>query len=484
MNVLWIYCDELRTDALQCYGNRWTTLATPNIDALARDGVLFENHFVASPVCVPSRMSTMCGQPPERTGVYGNEAYAPGFPVPDGLTSLPEVLAENGWHTATYGKQHLPQAMQPWQAADDSGAGLGDLVKLAVDEPGGVVETPGAGHMIAGRLPDDVDYPGDRVTDNVIQAMRDTQRPFLIRASYLQPHTPVLVPEPWASMYADVEWPDGPDQPGNVSQFERRFGALNATADMPPETFRLARTQYYGLVAWIDHQVGRLLRSLDQLGLADDTVVVFTADHGAHLGEDGSYGKHTFSPVSHRVPLIVRSPGRTTPGVRRDDLAHSLDLPRTVLDLCDVPAPDAIGGRSLISDPPPPEIVSTIGYGASQSRTYPYTTFGTWDEAGRGWPRRACVRTDEYRLDMNIRLDGQHPAPRDRDVFLADVRNDPDERWNLAENPAYSEVRDDLVRRLEDRLRDSVEVPDDVVYRDLATITAQGQRTAATAEGR
>ena len=123
-NVIWIYCDELRTDALGCYGNPYVQPQTPNIDALAASGVQFDNCFCNSPVCVASRTSILTGLYPEDTGVYHNEAYWPGYRFDNPPQTFPQVFAQNGYTTANFGKVHVPKSLNPWMYSCEEGSGM------------------------------------------------------------------------------------------------------------------------------------------------------------------------------------------------------------------------------------------------------------------------------------------------------------------------------------------------------------------------
>ncbi|MGN6405613.1 sulfatase-like hydrolase/transferase [Sinomonas sp.] len=453
-NVLWIMCDELRADAISAYGNAHPEIQTPNMDRLAEAGVLFESSYTASPVCVPARTSLVTGRRPDETGVWGNEAHGDqAHAIAPDLVTFPEVLASAGWSTRDFGKEHLPPALSPWQSQDPAGSSMRELVQGVRDAGGEIIRTPGMGFAVAGTWPEDRDYPPEAITRRAIEAMSEVDEPFLVRASYLQPHTPVIVPEPWASRYEHVDFAAAPAFADGTSRFETRFAEVNGGHDMDPSDFQRAQVAYHGAVAWLDDQVGQLIGALERLGLAGSTVVVLTSDHGAHLGEDGAYGKHTFAPQSHRVPLIVVDPRRDVPGTRRADLADGTDLARTILGACGIDSPPQMGGRDLFADPAPEIILSAIGYGAAQSRAFPNRGIGTGHHGG-GWPQRFCARTRRYRLDMTTRIDGRTAEPDEADLFLADSLADPLERTNLAEDPRYRPIRDWLaaaVRECADR---------------------------------
>jgi arylsulfatase A-like enzyme len=197
-------------------------------------------------------------------------------------------------------------------------------------------------------------------------------------------------------------------------------------------------------------------------GDADRTIVVFNSDHGAALGEGGRYAKQVFAPEVQRVPTLYSWPGQIEQGAVRQDLAQNMDMARTLCSLCGI-APDAqFGGRDLFGGEPEQRIYSTLGFGLEQSSAFPNREAGRWGD-GSGWPRRACVRTEQFRLDMNVRRNGQPVGDREEDVFLADCHADPGERINQAGNVAFSAVRDALRADLLERARNAVEpleVPD------------------------
>jgi choline-sulfatase len=472
-NIIWIYCDELRTDALSCYGNRYAEIHTPHIDEIARQGVRFENCFCNSPVCVASRTSVLTGLAPEVTGVYHNEAVWPNYRFEALPDTLPALLARHGYTTANFGKVHVPKALNHWMVNDTAGSGMLDFYADVDRETLELIRPPGIPTVIGGVYPDDRPYPADRLMDNALAWLDGDPAPFFMRLSFLQPHTPVLPPRNLADLYADAPFPDAVSAPGTLSRFERRFGEVVGSAEMSPREIRLARVHYYALVAWLDAQVGRLLDYLRANNLLDETIIVFESDHGASLGEGGRYQKQTFAPESQRVPRLIAWPGRLAGNQVRSDLCQSLDLTHTLCALVGVDAPEQFGGRDLFGSEVAPEaIFSTIGYGFASSRAFPNLGEGSYLD-GRGWPRRTCIRSGRYRLDMNVRIDGAPPRPGEEDIFLADVQADPGEELNLASNANYVPIVRDLVGRVEKHIRDSHEVPEAWTQRDPEQLRRQ-----------
>lgn len=444
-NFLWIMADELRTDALGCYGGRDPRLQTPAIDRVARSGTLFEQCFTASPVCVPARAAMLTGQSPLRTGILDNEAYD----QPATLSAtFPELLAEAGWRTTNLGKEHLPGAAVPWQHHDEHGSHMPDVLADARAARSDIRRAPGINHVYSAPLPEGADFSSDAVTHNAITAIREARDPFLIRASYLQPHRPAVVPEPWASRYSGITFDVDAEETAAANEFERQFGRVSRGSELPDSELNLALQMYYGSASWFDSQVAAIMQQLEASELLDSTVVIINTDHGAIVGDAGGFGKHTFAVASHRVPLIISIPGERQ-GRRRSDLATSEDLCATVLALAGVAAP-AMDGRDLFSDPSPSSIRSAIGYGETWSRAFPNRDAGRWTD-GRGWPQRICVRRQGLRLDANARINGVRADLRgpDADLFLADSRRDPDERRNLVYDERYADILASMLRELD-----------------------------------
>ena len=158
----------------------------------------------------------------------------------------------------------------------------------------------------------------------------------------------------------------------------------------------------------------------------------------------------------HRVPRLIQWIGTLPGGVRRQDVSEGLDLARTLFGLCDIEAPDSFRGRDLFRDEPAQAVFGSIGFGLRQSQTFPYLFYGEYAK-DVGWPRRACVRTSEYRLDKTVLINGREPSPEEEDVFLADVRKDPRETQNLAGDPSHQAVRAELLTMLDTHISGALE---------------------------
>lgn len=445
-NILWIMADELRASALGCYGGApsFGPVATPRIDGLAAEGTRFTRHYCNSPACVPSRASMMSALAPEKTGVYANEAAWRSYPVPFVPRCFPQHFAAHGYRTQSFGKEHLPGGYAPWQGEDGAGSGMDIFTAAAPASALEAIVPRGIPSPVGGRFPSDRPYPPEIVTRNALDWLAGRggdgggEEPFLLRVSYLQPHTPVLPPEHFRARFDPRDFP-GHDLPrGHGSLYEECFAEVVGGRALSHAEMQRAQADYHALVAWLDGEVGRVLDALEASGLADDTIVVFNADHGASLGENGLLSKVVHTEPSQRIPLIVRWPRRVAAGAVRDDLCEAVDLARTLCDLAGIPDDPAFEGRALFRDPAPEAVFSVIGTGHEGACASSASNVGTWPD-GRGWPRRACVRTRRWRFDMNVRQDGGPVRPENEDAFLADSLAGPGELTNLAAEPAQGE---------------------------------------------
>ncbi len=404
----------------------------------------------------------------EDTGVYSNEGAWRKFRLPRPLETFPRVFARHGYATANFGKVHLPLEMQDrapagrevFQVHDENGGEMDFFRDLGEAGVQMIRTRNGRGGMEGGVFPDGYAYPPERVTRNGLDWMAAAQSPFLIRFSYLQPHTPVLPPAEFAGRYA-AECSDWrPQYPVGMSRYEKLLAAHHELDAMDPRLFATCCAHYYGQVAWIDQQVGRILDAIDTLGRSSETIVILTSDHGKGLGESGAFEKHCFAPPVHRIPLLMAWPGSLPSSQVNAEISESLDLARTLFDLAGIPAPGGFKGRSLVSQPAPEAVYATLGHGRPFSRMGPNSGKGCW-HGGRGWPRRACVRTARWRYEKNILLDGKPPeTAEDADIFMADTQNDPAEIVNLAARPETADTAAWLDARLAAHAAFSVEVPD------------------------
>ena len=459
MNIVFFYFDEMRQDALSVY-NRTYRMHTPNVERIASRGTVYENCFCTSPLCVPSRSSLLTCQYPERTAIYGNEAMFPSFHMDTVPDTFVRILENHGYSTASFGKTHVPPPLDQFQVNNPQGGemdlGLSAQERQALEK----ITPPGELSFNAASLyPEGKDYQPEAVTQNAIDWIRSQSGPFFIRISYLQPHSPIILKRGYENLYTDYPEPEAGEE--KLSRFESEFGRICGFSRLDRDSQRKARAYYYAMVSWLDGEVGKVLDALDSLSLRDNTMIVFSSDHGALRGEcGGGLGKHVFNRNAHAVPLIISHPEEKE-GKRSSRLCSNLDIGVTLLSALGIEVPASFQGVDLARQEH--EIVfGTIGYGYKSSRAFPMRDLGTMED-GSGWPRRSAARTRRYRLDMNTRINGHRPAADEEDIFFVDCGLCPQENVNMADRPEYRDTVRELRQAILDHVRDCREVPESYV---------------------
>lgn len=446
-NILWIMTDEQRPDSLGCYGSPWAK--TPALDRLAARGTLMFNAVCPSPLCMPGRGAQLACRYPHEIGClvnFRNPTY------PAGTVTFPEVFRAAGYQTTSFGKRN-PPGHEIWEDGETDHVlyphysgyfGLNDKYR---DEDYGVVKRPGMNLILAGTYPGGADTPSRALTDQGIawlRARRPGDRPFLMRVSHLWPHTPTLAPPPFDRLYAPDELPVRQFDPEILTRrsgFDKALAAHDRMDELSPDQYRRIWRDYMGLCAYIDSEVGRLLGALEETGLAENTIVVFSADHGKLLGEWGAGEKECYDSEVWRIPFIWSWPGRIPVGVMREEPCEMLDMGATLLGLCGLAdrRPADWRGRDLFGGDPPAEAVFGI-------------IRPDWYYRGDPLGVRVAVRTARWRMDVDWQL-GQGRPPREAmDGNLFDLEADPQEKRNLWNDPACAAVADDLAGRIEDWL--------------------------------
>lgn len=341
-NFLIIMSDEHDPQISSPYGH--TFVETPNMQRLADSGATFDNAYCNSPICVPSRASFMTGKHLHRIGVWDNSV-----PLSSDEPTWAHRLNKEGYETALCGKMHFvgPDQMHGFsrRIMDDihGMGGIGSNLPNWTD--GGFAKTRGDEGGLRRRLAEDPgpgDHEHQQYDDEVV--MRSIQylaeparkeKPWALVSSIFTPHFPFTARPEYYHKYAK-DHADLPDIPEghleSLHEENRRLRHHFEVLGIPDEQIRKARAAYYGLVDFCDDKIGDILDALDAYGLADNTVVIYTADHGEMLGDHGMWYKCTFYERSSRVPLIVRWPGVTKPGQRYKQVTSLLDVVQTMLD--------------------------------------------------------------------------------------------------------------------------------------------------------
>jgi len=457
-NILWITGEGVPVSALSCYGSR--LIETPHIDRIAKEGMRFQNSFCTNGLCAPSRATLLTGTYNHLNGMYGN----PEIPATTG-TMMPhfdpkqetfvKILKRNGYQTGTVGKWHLP--VNPADTGFDyfvykEGAG-GPYYS-----PTGYLGNPSLGSSEIQKQEHE-GYITDVMTDLAMRGIeqfrsRNAEQPFLMMMQFFNAHRPFDPPHKYEHIYDGERIPE----PATFwDNYENRSGAAKEARmrieDMPdfsPPSYLTPRQRkqwnyqkfmehFLGTLRSQDDNVGRLLDFLEKNGLAENTIVVYTCDHGFFLGDHGWFDKRFMYEQAIRVPWMIRCPGMQGRGTVNDEWVVNIDNAPTVLDLCGLPAPAEMQGRSVA-----PLLRGESLSPRERSLYYHYYEFGEphWAAPHYG------IRTERYKL---IRYYNRN----EWDFF--DLERDPDEMDSLFRQngmkleAGYEDTLKQLVAQLKDR---------------------------------
>ena len=448
-NVLFIISDDLN-NLLGCYGD--PQVRTPNIDRLATRGVLFNKAYCSFPLCGPSRNSILTGLYPNSTGIQAN-AQVFRQTIPNQL-SMPQAFRQQGYFAARIGKLYhynVPNSIGT-NGHDDPGSWEMELNPAGIDR---LEEHPHIFSLTKNQFGGTLSwYASPKSEEHHTDALmakdaawvlercaREKQRPFFLAVGFFRPHTPYVAPKsPYFEMYKESEMPvvqgieeDRADIPaaGLASQKMEQ-------EQLTDELRRQCRQAYYASISFMDTQVGVVVDSLERQGLADNTVIVFTSDHGYHMGEHGLWQKMSLFEESARVPMLIVAPGMSK-GMISETPVSQIDLFPTLAELCHVRVPDNLQGQSLVpmlKDP---------------------------SHAGRGWALTQVTRggrrvdakngneTDRPFFGYSLRTPRWRYTEWDGGVAgkeLYDHDSDPRELTNLAEHDEHRAAMDELANSL------------------------------------
>jgi arylsulfatase A-like enzyme len=425
-NILLIHADQHRYDCLGANGHPF--IQTPHLDALAARGARFTHAFTPSPVCVPERNSLLFGCWPARHLVIANRGTeAPRGPV-GGLPSFSGLLRDAGYRLGMVGKWDVDAHLGPLDCGFDDyvpGHDYG-VWRAAQGLPSRPQHNAWFGEVDPHIAPEQsaLGWGAER-TIELLRRYAAGDAPFLVRWDPEEPHLPNIVPEPFFSLYPPASippWPSFGDtlagKPYIQAQQLRTWG-LDGWAW---EQWAPTVSAYMGQISLLDAQVGRVLAALDALGLAANTLVVYTCDHGDTCGGHGMIDKHfiMYDDVLH-VPLMLRWPERLAAGTVRDDLViHAIDLAATFVEAAGAERPATFAGASLLSETGRQDVYGT--YAGSQ--------FGLYSQR--------AVRDRRYKYVWNATAEDE----------LYDLERDPGELTNLAGDLAQAETLARLRRRL------------------------------------
>lgn len=457
-NILLIHTDQQRYDTIAALGN--PHIHTPNLDRLAEEGVAFSHATTPCPVSMPARWSLLTGQFPRTHGCRSN--HHPG-PVPE--FHLPRLLSQVGYRTALVGKNHSfleKDDLFFWEEDPQPEENTAVTERREWIEENAERYARLAAEAVPGGVEADPDHQKTSAAINIMA--EGSEHPFFVWLSYVHPHTPYRVPEPFFSMYRDARLPGPfvePDGLPNARKpFRQRFHQRNNDRALPfnEEDVAMMRRVYYGQVSFIDAEVGRVIEFLERSGLGRTTLVIFTSDHGDYMGDHGMFTK---SPALYdclvRVPFIVHWPGHIDAGRVDSRFVSLVDILPTCADAAGARIPAEVQGFSLLpmladggqGDPVRLGAFSEYGvpgkpYNPARLRKEGLQDKVFWNPFGEPLPWEAnpvslagiiqMIRTREWKYVDD-------PGGR---CELYDLLKDPHELTNLAGLPALSAVETSL----------------------------------------
>ncbi len=438
-NLVILTSDGHRPDALSFSGNR--ILETPNLDRIGREGISFRNSFVVNALCLPARATLLTGLYSHTTGAVDNgdqqqPANPPGIPLRFPIVS--DLLREAGYEVAFCGKSHVKDALRDryWDYYFGyHGQALYFRCKIAEGRKGQIGED----------RPYE-DYVDDVVTEKAVAWLREKrEKPFCLFLWFYAPHRPFMRPRHYLDLYDGVNIPkpgtfddDLRGYPGKPRALVESDNKIGAYADV--RSLEEITKNYYVGVKTVDDNVGRLFQALGETGQMDDTAVLFTSDHGFFLGEWRLFDKRFMHEPSIRVPFLLRYPKLVKGGLSAEAMVLNLDIAPTMLDLAGVTVPKQMQGLSLVP--------FLRGDKPEWRKDWLYEYY---EDPCPGMVRRnRGVRTERYKFI--------HYYEPPEEFELYDLQEDPGELRNLFGDPRYSELIEQMRRRIQDLRRETGDV--------------------------
>ncbi len=457
-NILFIMSDDHAAKGISAYDSFLSDVAkTPNIDRIAKEGMLFENCFCTNSICVPSRATILTGKYGHKNGCSGLSDEFDGS-----QQTFPKLLQKVGYYTSVIGKWHLstePTGFDYYNVLPGQGTYFNPTFKEK-----GYPWGTGDGRLIK------KGYVTDIITDIALDCLknRPNEKPFCMLLHHKAAHDLWEYDEKHAHLYEDIDLPEPPNLFDDYKMrtaladnpvFKLTEGLNNELAEVHKTGKNDRRTVYQlfvksflRCVASLDENVARVLDYIDKEGLAANTIVIYTSDQGAFLGEHGLWDKRYMYEESIRMPFLVRYPREVKPASVNDNIILNLDLAETFLDFAGVTIPNDMQGESIR-----PLLRGSSPENWRTSMYYHYTDGGI--------PNHYGIRTDRYKLIFFYGLEWDLGTGEVRKVSkpeweLFDLKKDPNEMNNLYNDTAYANIVKDLktqLRQLKEKLEDSDE---------------------------
>jgi len=417
-NIIFFMTDDQRWDGLSRAGNPY--FKTPNLDRVANEGAYFTNSFVTNSLCGPSRATCLTGKYSHNTGVKLNERY-----FPRDQETILETAGKHGYRTAFVGKWHN----KPWGRDRKFDYYFGFRGQGRYHDP-----------IIRENDGEEKEYKGwveDVLADKTIEFIKQYRRePFFICHWFKTPHQHCLPAERHKDLYNDVKFKkpstfdtDYAGKPRAVAEADMKIGGTGPTSYV--QDFDEFMRNYYRVITGVDENVGRILDVLDEMGLAENTIILFVSDNGYFLGEHGFFDKRLMYEPSLRIPVLIRYPKGIKPGTVIDEFALNVDFAPTLMDYAGLPIPEDTDGRSLRP------LLEGREVAWREDFLYEYYAYPDWHYVK---PNKG-VRTRRWKYIH------YYDFPED-EYELYDLENDPEEAHNLIDDPQYADVVERLRKRL------------------------------------
>jgi len=434
-NILWLMTDEQRIDALSFYNREWAK--TPNLEKLAREGVIFDRAYTNCPVSMPARISILTGRYPSSHRIWTNINE-----TPFDYNFLTRIFENAGYSTCSVGKQHYGNYKENRAFQDEYSVGI----KSGTYDPYwssegkdkyDYVQFKGPEAWILGGI-----FPGPLESTPEYQIVEKSKEwlknhspgnPFLLRLSFSAPHTPVTPPVPFDQIIPEESIklpPEADPMPDGAPDWVKTGLVSNGASQLTPELISKIRRYYYGFNAWVDDQIGGFVAWMEENGYLENTIIVFVSDHGTHLGDFGLVQKGLNYEPSVHVPYFYWYPGKIAHGVRLETPVEIRSLLPTLLDLAGLSVPDDLKDISL---------AKCLKKGKEPEAEPVFIDNVTYYDIERPADRLITVYNGDWKL--TVRMD---PEPRQGD--LINLIEDPLERNNLYYDPVHQEKRRMLLK--------------------------------------
>ena len=468
-NLIIFLPDQQRADTLACCGGE--RVHAPNLNKLASQSVVFQRAYVTHPVCVPSRSSLMTGTWPHNNGCTSNNV-----PLDPQFRVVTELIGDSDYRTAYFGKWHLGNetiARRGFENCLSVGNRPGTDYHAFLQSKGIPPDAPNGGYttVAVSSLPLELSKP-KFLEHHACEFIKNHRRdPFILIVAFVEPHSPYNGPFNEEHPLSEVDLDPTATLPEDGSiplryRLMREWQQMEAALDrkrLPaqlffgetPEEYRSIKQRYLGLITLIDQSIGAILASLERVGVADDTIIVHTSDHGDMLGAHRLFGKEVMFEGAVRVPWLVRLPGHRQQRIISQAVSH-IDFVPTLLDLLGKPKPPQCAGKSLLplmrGEPVPPENIF-IEWAPNRTKIKKGTTLA---------PRRAIKLAVKESTRTVVSTDAWKLCLRDKDLSeLYNLRDDPLETHNLYQDRQYVWVISRLTGEIyhwQERSRDTLRI--------------------------